>query len=186
MSDRVDESARIKPLTSKSDYGLWRVRSLSACSKKGVADVFEPIEGDSPPDAEYKKRMNTARDIIVSALGDDALRVVQTVVGKPKEMVERLDARYRSTSTAAKISKITELVSERYKTVRQDMAKHVDRMAGIIEELKNMGLTLDATLTVGLLLESVEASELTAVAAAIKTQAETELKWESVTARLIE
>lgn len=187
MADQPDTRARIEPLTSKFDYGLWRVRVMTACSSKDVSDVFEESsDGSSSTDAAFQKRQRRASDIIVTALADESLRVVMTSVGDPKEMIEKLDDRYRCTSTASKISKITELVSVRYKSVRKDVSHHVDKMAGIVEELNHMGMSLDKTLTVGILVASIEAPELRPVATAIKTLAEDNLEWESVTGRLIE
>lgn len=57
-------------------------------------------------------------------------------------MLDKLDARYDSKSTFAKISKMSELVYILYSTIRDDMAKHANRIAGLIEQLRNMGTTL--------------------------------------------
>ena len=187
MTDQPENKPRIRPLTDKSDYSLWRARIMSACSGKSLSDVFEDkTDGSRPTDEAFNKRCSQVSDLIVSALSDDAMRIVMDVIGDPKTMISKLDDRYRSKSTASKISKITELVSIRYKNVRKDIAKHVDKMSGIVSELKGMKMNLEDTLTVGVLVASIEAPELSAVAAAIKTLAEDDLKWENVAARFIE
>lgn len=60
--------------------------------------------------------------------------------------------RYVSNSTASEISKMVELVSVGYTSITDDMSKHVVRLAVLIGLLANMGLTVDKTLDVGLLL----------------------------------
>lgn len=169
---------RIKPLSEKSDYGLWRIRVQTACSAKDLSDVFERRTDGAADDERFQKRQRQASDIIVSTLTDESLRVVMTVIGDPRTMLEKLDDRYRSTTTASKISKITEFVSVRYKSPCKDIAKHIDKMAAIVEELRNMDMKLDNTLTVGILVASIKAPELAPVVAAIITLAENDLKWE--------
>lgn len=47
-------------------------------------------------------------DTIVSALNDQALRVVNPVIGNPQELLTKLDVRYGSNFTASKIAKVSE------------------------------------------------------------------------------
>ena len=49
-----------------------------------------------------------------------------------------------------------------------------------------MGIKLDDTLEIGIIVFSINMSELAPVTAAIKTLAESEIKWEAVSSRLIE
>lgn len=51
-------------------------------------------------------------NILISALGDHALRVVLSVIGQPCDMLVKLDACYDFKSTASKISRMVELVSK--------------------------------------------------------------------------
>lgn len=181
------EKPRIRPLDDKSDYSLWRIRVESACDDKGLTAAFTqkevPVDADR---AKFEEQRLKASGIIVAACGDHALRVVKTVRGNPVEMMEKLDARYDSKTTASKISKMVELVSIRYTNPKQDIAKHIDRMAALFEQLTAMEATMDESLQVGILIASIEVEDLRAVSAAIKTLADDDVKWDTVAERLIE
>lgn len=160
---------------------------MTACSAEDLKNVFDKeSEQSDRDDSAFLKRQRQASVIIVSALIHESLLVAMTGGGDLDRMIEKLDDRYRSTSTASKISKIIELVSTRYMNMKKDIAKHIHEMTGIGEELKNMGMKLYTTLTVSMLMASVDVVELAPVAAAIKTLAESHLKWESVTGHVIE
>lgn len=181
------DKIKIRPLDDKSDFALWRIRVQAAISAKGLSSALEKPTAEGTPVLDADKEKNQqASNIIVSALGDHALRVVRTIVGRPYEMMQKLDARYDSKSTASKISKMVELVSVRYTSVRDDMSKHIDRLAGLVEQLNNMGSQLPEDLTVGILVASIEVTALMPVTASIKTLSDENLKWEDVSSRLIE
>ena len=199
------DKVRIKPLDASSDYSLWRIRVLAAISAKGLDCVFgkkkknctptsedssTSSEGAQPRRTEYVKPTEEqclqASNIIVSALGDHALRVVRSVIGDPSKMMVKLNDRYDSKTTASRISKMSELVSIRYTSLRDSIEKHIDRMAGLIETLRSMGSTFDDALAIGILVASIDVQELLPVVAAIKTLSDRDMKWESVTSRLIE
>lgn len=65
------------------------------------------------------------------------------------------------------------------------MARHVDKMDGIAEQLKAIGTILKESLDIGIFLASVDVIGLQPATAAIKTVAEAEMTWEDVTSRLI-
>lgn len=186
------EKIRIRQLDDKSDYALWRIRIFAAISAKSLETVFETRKqgeassSTSTTSPASETQCQQASNIIVSALGDHALRVVRTVIGNPKEMMEKLDARYDSKTIASRISKMSELVSIRYNSIREDMDKHIDKLAGIIEQLRSMGSTFDDALAIGILVASITVSELMPATAAIKTLADKDIKWEEVSSRLIE
>ena len=186
---------RIKPLDDKSDYCLWRIRVTAAISAKGLECVFEKDNEKSSETSAASSSANTkptseqcqqASNIIVSALGDHALRVVRSVIGKPQEMIMKLDDRYDSKTIASRISKMSELVSLRYTSIKDDMDKHIDKMAGLIEQLRAMGSIFDDALAIGILVASIDVSELLPATAAIKTLSDKEVKWEDVSSRLID
>lgn len=79
-----------------------------------------------------------------------------------------------------------ELVSMRYTSIRDDMSKHVDSLAGLVEQLANIGAPLDSTLAVRILVASVHVDTLMPVTGYIKTPADKDLNWKDVSARLIE
>lgn len=189
------DKLRIRPLDDKSDYALWRIRIQAAISAKGLEEVFEEKKADnsSSDNAEKPTKSLTkaeqcqqASNLIVSALGDHALRVVRTVIGKPNQMMEKLDARYDSKTISSRISKMSELVSVRYSTLRDDIDKHIDKMAGLIEQLRSMGSTFDEALAIGILVASITVPDLLPATAAIKTLTEKDATWELVSGRLIE
>lgn len=66
-----------------------------------------------------------------------------------------------------KISKITELVSTRYSTIKADITKKFDGMAAFMEQLKSMKSIIDKTVQVGILIESIDLPELNSVTATI-------------------
>lgn len=105
----------------------------------------------------------------MSELGHHALRVVRTVIGNPKQMMSKLDVRYDSKTISSRISKMSELVSVRYSTVKDDIDKHIDKMAGIIEPLRSMGSTFEDALAIEILVASITATERMPTTAAIKT-----------------
>jgi len=143
------DKLKIRQLDDKSDYALWRIRVRAAISAKGLKKVFGESDTATSGDASAAsaaapsiEHLEQASNIIVSALGDHALRVVRAVIGDPKAMMDKLDARYSSKSVASRISKFSELVSVRFSSIKSDMAKHIDHLAGLIEELRGMGIVI--------------------------------------------
>lgn len=187
------EKYRIKPLDDKSDYTLWRIRVFAAISAKGLDKVFE-AQTDGDKDSTSRdigcnatdEQCQKASNIIVSTLSDNALRVIRFCIGNPILMMEKLNNRFDSKTIASRISKIYELVTIRYTTLRDDIGKHIDKVAGIIEQLQNMGSKFDNALSIGLLVASIDVHELQPAVAAIKTLSEKDVNWETVSARLIE
>lgn len=175
---------RIVPLDDRSDYALWRIRVKAAISARKLSAVFSVIADRA--DEKTKEQMEEASNIIVSALSDHALRVVRSVIDDPAAMLAKLDDRYDSKTTASKITKMVELVSVRYSSLKDSMPRHVDKIAALVEQLQAMGTKLDNALVVGILIASITVDELKPASAAIKTLTDDNLKWEDVTARLIE
>ena len=162
---------------------------LIKCSKRNEED--DGTKASSSKEQDSKKQPNQeqrqqASNIIVSALGDHALRVVRSVIGDPVQMMAKLDDRYDSKTIATRISKMSELVSLKYTSLRDDVGKHIDKLAGIIEQLRSMGTNFDDSLAIGILVASIEVPELGPATAAIKTLADKDVKWEDVCARLID
>lgn len=107
MSD--EDRLRIRQLDNKSDYALWRIRVNAIIGAKGYNDAIAG-DGENRPSDDTKL---LAKNIIVSTLSDQALRVVRSDIGKPIDMLAKLDARYDSKSTDTRINKMSELVSAR-------------------------------------------------------------------------
>lgn len=183
------EKTRIKPLDDATDYSLWRIRIEAACSAKGFDDILltsDCTASDETGKEDFRKRQKQASNIIISALNDAPLRVVRDVIGDPCAMLKKLDKRYDAKTTASKITKITDLVGTRFSNSSHSIAKHIDKMAALIAQLKAMKTTIDEPLAVGLLVASIDVPSMKPVVSAIKTLAESDLTWESVAERLIE
>lgn len=183
------DKQRIKPLDEKGDYRLWKIRIEAACDAK---DLMESLINETSPEddgdkkKEFEASQKKASNIIVHALEDNPLRVVRSVIGNPFLMLQKLDDRYDSKSSASRISKMTELISMRYVNLKKDIGTHIDQMAAVLEQLESMETKLPDELAIALLVSSIDVPELSPVTAAIKTLSDDKAKWEDVTARLIE
>ena len=65
------------------------------------------------------------------------------------------------------------------------MSTHVDNMAALIERLRSMGTTFEDALEFGILVASIQVTELSPVTAFIKKLSDDRITWDSVTTRLI-
>lgn len=127
------DNLRIKVLDENTEYGLWRIRLEGACDLNNCAHARTANRPDiSISDAYHAVHRKTAIGIIVCPVNDAALRVVRSVIGKPVEMLQKLDARYDSKWTSSKISKIVDLLSLEFVTVRSDVSKHIYKMAVLL------------------------------------------------------
>ena len=83
----------IKPLTETFDYSLWKVRVEAACEERGCEEALDDsFESDTCD--EMKKDRQKASGVIVRALFDTPLRIVQSVRGSLVEILDKMDARY--------------------------------------------------------------------------------------------
>lgn len=80
------DKARIRPLKEKSDYSLWRLRVVPAISLKGLKIVFK-IARDLKEVPKTEDPKEKASNIIITSLGNHALRVVRSVTGESREML---------------------------------------------------------------------------------------------------
>lgn len=116
---------------------------------------------------------------------DHASRLIRTVIGDPAKMTKKLDDSYDYKSTASKIYKISELVSIRYTSLLEDLSKHIDRLAGLVEQLRGMFTVLYDSLAIGILVVSIEVSQLFPATAAINTLGDADLNCKDVSSGLI-
>lgn len=70
--------------------------------------------------------------------------------------------------------------------MREDMAREIERLAGLVEQLSEMDVPLPETLAVGILVESVEVNALMSMISWIKTFTDQYVTWEDVSSRSIE
>lgn len=179
-SDKI----RVRLLDDKSDYTLWRIRVRAFISSRGLDYVFGDIVLEDQVTFTGRKRQ--ANKIIMNALMDPAFRVLSSIFGNPKEMLVKLDARYHVKFTASKISRMSELVTVWYKSLCDDVARHIDVLLGIIEQLRLTKNSLENFVAIRTFISSIQVLILAAVTASIKAISERDLKWEDVSARLIE
>lgn len=180
-----------KPLTQslddRSDYALLRQRAEAACNSMGRTASFTSDELPSGADREkFAEQFLQVSFIIVSALGDHSILVLRTLIGRPTEMLEKVDTRFDSKPTACKISKMVELVSLRYAILKQDMTKHIYKVASIVELLKSMQDSMDESLSGGTPIASIYVVWIHPVVAAINTFADSDINWDSLLEHLIE
>lgn len=175
MDSLIDpDKLRFFPLNDKSNFTLWRIRVWAATSSRGLNDVFGNIFPEDQ--VKFTERKQQASNIILNALSDPALRVVRSVGENPRDMLVNLNATYDMESTASKISRMSEMVSVRYTSLRYDIAKHINRLSGIIEKLRSMGTNLQDSVVIGILISSIQMTELALVTASVKTISERDLK----------
>lgn len=169
----------IKPLTDKSDievprtstYSLWKVRVEAECGKKNCEEALQE-PSNRPETDDFAKKKRLASSIIIYALSDAPLRIVLTVKDNPAKMFEKLDARYASKTAASKITKMTELITLKYTSLKADISAHIDHMAAMIEQLMGMNVTIEDSFSVAILVASIEVTALRSATTAIKTLAE--------------
>lgn len=97
--------------------------------------------------AEEQKK---ASGIIVSALSNNALRVVHADVANPFMMLSKLTYRYDSKTVAYPIARMTELVSLRYNNIKKDIGMHVDKIEGVLEKLAGMNTPIPHELSIAI------------------------------------
>lgn len=183
------------------DYGLWRLRLRAACRIKGVWNLVERSCDDTldssstPQDYElgirHKQSLNNKLEktsgIIISALGDSALRVVADADGNPSSMLKLLDDRYASNRTSSRISVQTQLYRMKYQG--QDMSNYIDEYTSLFSQLEFMGrdVAIPDSHKAPMLLASINpSSEMESIAAALRTKNANELTWEYVTTTMID
>lgn len=101
-------------------------------------------------------------------------------------MLRKLDELFDSKYAATRISKMTELITMKYDTIKRNIGTHIDQMAAVLEQLEGMNTPIPQELSIAMLVASIQAPELTAVTAAVKTLSDEVMTWEKVFARLLE
>lgn len=83
---------------------LWGIPFLADNSAKKLTEAISEMTRDVDQVSEDDNQQQ-ASNIVVVRLSDRALSVIRTVIGNPKEMMEKVKDRYDSKSTASKIAK---------------------------------------------------------------------------------
>lgn len=190
MDDTDRDESRITKFKGNDgeDFELWSLRLNAVLEGKDLAEVLTEEareEAQEFHDEIRKKKIRKARAIIINALGDKPLRVVQTATG-PKDMMEKLSERYAASTTANKIAVLTSLIHTRYDR-EKNMGEYLSEMESMFNKLAAMKLPIAPELQVAILLVSMTAEEsLSGTVSAIKTMDESRATWEYVSGRLIE
>lgn len=138
----TEDKIRMRQLGDKSDYALWRIRMKTAISEKKLGAVFNSAP-EVAAKASWSEKKEEASNIIFSALSDQALRVFRSVIGDPKETIQKLEDRYDSKRTTSNISKISKLISIQYSSIHDEISKHTDQIAAITEILRGKKTILE-------------------------------------------
>eukprot|EP00737_Agarophyton_chilense_P000933 gb/GEZJ01001039.1/.p1 GENE.gb/GEZJ01001039.1/~~gb/GEZJ01001039.1/.p1 ORF type:complete len:312 (-),score=43.94 gb/GEZJ01001039.1/:3064-3999(-) len=101
-------------------------------------------------------------------------------------MLVKLDARFDSSTTAIRIGTMCDLVSTKDNNIHDGLGAYIDRMRSMMSKLEATNMSLSEQLQIGLLVASIEAPELSAVCAAIKTLCDDQTTWETITTRLLD
>lgn len=103
--------------------------------------------------------------------------------------MEKRNDRYDSKTEATRILEMSELVSLRYTSLQNviaKLAKRIDRMAALIENQRSMERKFDDALAIGILVSASDVSELFPKVAVIKTIIDRNIKWEGISSRLFQ
>lgn len=147
---------RIRTLNDRSDCALWRISVVARINAKSYSDTFHRFSSSS----ERDEVNGQPRNIIGNSLSDQPSRIVSTTIGKLAEMLTKMDSRYDPKTTTSRIAKILELVSTRYGSLNEDISAHVDRLDGLVKQLKGMNTSLEEFLAIGILVDSIDVTEL--------------------------
>lgn len=189
----------IYPLDNKSYCALWMLRVVAAIRSNRLKETIKLAEANPSKMSSISEapsgradttvledKQEQASNIIIHRLGDNALRIVWAVTGKPREMMDKLDKRYDSWWTATRIFTKAELAIVKDSTKWDDVSKPIDHLAAVIKNLRTMGAVFDGVLAIGILVASLDISDLALVTAVVKILGDKDLSWEDSSNRLIE
>ena len=173
-----------------SDFRLWLCRLEAVLEDKSILYTIEPdvnalhavttAVGDPEQIMSDKSK---AAAIIVGGLGDKPLRLVMSVRKQPALMMLKLNERYASSKLTTRMTLMTTLTNMVYRG--GDMTEYVDSYASLLDRLEAMDAKIPTELSVIMFLASMK-GHFAATVAALRTMAEDNLRWDDVTARLIE
>lgn len=115
----------------------------------------------------FEPKRTKALNLIVSSVTNRVLRIALPDIGSPHHILKKLDELYDSKSAVTKISKITELLSMKYSSIKKYISLHIDKNSSLIDQLKSVGTDLPNELAASFPIAYIEASKLNAVTAAI-------------------
>ena len=136
---------------------------------------------------EFGRKRKKAAAMLINALGDLLLRVIQGSERDPRAMLRKLIEHYASSKPTTRVAVMIEMVTKRYSTLKGDMGSYIDAFSAIVNRLTSMKVDVSEMLQVTILLASVEVQELVRGIIEIRTLTkEADVTWDNVTSRLIE
>ena len=169
---------------NKDDFSLWVIRVTTCLKEKGVFNLVKTKE----PLVTDERKKDKCLAILINSLGDRPLRAVQTVADDPKEVWDKLHARYASSGASRRVALQTEALTKRWDE-SMDMEDYVTSFENLYERLEKMGNKVPEETRLSTLLTSFQLSESKEhnnLIEAIKTVDEERFTWEVATSRLIE
>lgn len=173
-----------------SDFRLWLCRLEAILEDKSIlytigsdvstAGAARRVVDDQDKVASDKSK---AAAIMVGGLGDKPLRLVVGVRKDPAQMMKKLNERYASSKLTTRMTLMTSLTNMTYKG--GDMTEYVDTYASTLDRLEAMDAKVPTELSVIMFLASMK-GHFAPTVAALRTMSDDSLRWDDVTARLIE
>lgn len=124
------KKTRIVPLDDKPEFALWRFCARVAISPRKLSTLFTRLDYE---DGSMVEKMEEASNIIVFTRSDHVCRAVRSLIGDSAAMMAKLDDCYDSKTTASKSTVMVELIFLRYSSLKKSMARHLDRIAALVE-----------------------------------------------------
>lgn len=134
------------------DFELWAIRIMTVLEGKEHANVVRgeekaPADGNSAQYAAYVLKCRKARALILMALGDSPLRVIQFAAGK-EDMWRKFYERHAAKTTASKIIVLTSLMNKRHDPSK-DMGKYLSQLESLFKQASRHALALEYHTTDG-------------------------------------
>lgn len=185
----MEDSKKIYKFYGKpgDDFQLWCARTEAALEAKEVLEMTqEDVLAGQALSEEVKKKVATARAVLIQGLGDRPLRMCLVARNDPFRMWKRLQDRYAVSNTATKVQLQAKLSRTSYKS--ESMQDYVDHFEETFNRLSAMGSEVAEDMQVAMLLASFgdkRSSPFGHVLSALQTR-DTELDWETVTSTLLQ
>ena len=159
----------------RDNFVLWKLRMTALMENKGVLPIVFgteqaiPATADEPAKADHHKRKAKAAALLVMALGNRPLKVVQKWADDPKILWDKLVARFASKTTSTKLMLLNEVFNLRF-TAGSSMSDHVADLELSFTKLSSTGQEFNELLQVSVLLSSIAGvADFEPTVAAIRT-----------------
>ena len=186
----MEDSKRLQKFYGRpgEDYHLWAARTEAALESKEVLDVVKNDivgSGDALTD-EQKLAVAKVRAMLIQRLGDKPLRLCLSERENPHKMWTRLSDRYAISNLVTRVQLHTKL--SRFSYSGQPMPDYIDDFEEVFNRLSAMESPVSEQMQVAMVLASFGDKSKPAygqVVASLQMK-ETEVSWETATARLLQ